>query len=83
MNHPNDPDRVTRTGMRDTSKATGSNIAMMLGLAALIVLGAFLLWPTGSTGPSVSENTKVERPVTPPATTPAPTTTPPAKAPAQ
>jgi hypothetical protein len=69
--------------MRDTSRATGSNIAMMLGLAALIVLGAFLLWPTGNSGPSVTENTKVDRPITPPATTPAPTTTPPAKAPAQ
>jgi hypothetical protein len=56
---------------------------MMLGLAALIVLGAFLLWPTGTSGPSVTENTKVDRPITPPATTPAPTTTPPAKAPAQ
>jgi hypothetical protein len=83
LNHPNDPDRATRTGVRDTSTATGSNSAIMLGLAALIDLGAFLLWPTGTSGHSVTENTKVDRPITPPATTPPPTTTHPAKAPAQ
>jgi hypothetical protein len=86
MTYQNDPDRSRRTGMRD--KASGSNIGLMLGLAALILVGVFLLWPRNESQDAVTQNKQTERPTaapttTPPATTPAPTTTPPAKAPAQ
>jgi hypothetical protein len=87
MTHQNDPERATRTGMRTTP--TGSNVAMILGLAALVVVGAFLLWPRSEPRDALTQNKQIERPTmapttaTPPATAPAPTTTSPEKAPAQ
>ncbi len=87
MTYQNDPPtQPRRTGMRDSvrDKASGSNIGMMLGLAALILVGVFFLWPRSESRDTLTQNKQLERPTpapttTPPATTPAPTTTPPAK----
>jgi hypothetical protein len=87
MTQQNDPDRAPRPGLRTTS--TGSNVAMILGLAALVIVGAFLLWPRSERRDALTQSKQIERPTmaptttTPPATTPAPTTTPQEKAPAQ
>ena len=85
-----DPDRVTRAGMRDRSMTGGGGLYTALAIAALLVLGYVLFWPTSERTTSLTDSTRIERPTTPtipPANRPQtdlPTTTPPpAKTPAQ
>ena len=86
--YEHDPNRIERPSIRrDAEASSGPKIVAGILAAAVIVLLAFSLWPSGDnrTGTTVTENWRVERApttITPPAekpaapTTPAPTTPP-------
>jgi hypothetical protein len=86
-----DPDRVTRTGVRDSTTGSGAIIAGLF-VVGLLIFGYMMFWPTADRTTNLTDSTRMDRtapttttmpPTNKPLTDVKPITPPPAKTPAQ